>query len=157
MSFNRNTAVCTTRLALVALVVAVLPLPALTAATIDLSLNLIYANPMNANSGGTFEVVAKTNPAVNVGLAGLRILLSDVNFQSIISTAPRGVVNGNVPAGMWIFTKNVDEQFGFIDVGLGQAPRFPDTTPPQEQSVFYGIGTLTNGAPNFPAKPVGSN
>src|SRR5262245_10517505 len=154
---SRSIMTCAARFLAGALLV-VLPIPvALAVPTIDLSLNLIYANPMSANSGGTFEVVAKTSPADNVGLAGLRVLLSGVNLQSIVSTAPRGKVNGSIDAGMWLFTKNENEEFGFIDIGLGQAPRFPDTTLPQEQNVFYGIGTLTNGAPNYPAKPVGSN
>jgi hypothetical protein len=34
---------------------------------------------------------------------------------------------------------------------------FDSLLPGQEQGVFYGVGQLAHGAPNYPGKPVGSN
>jgi len=124
---------------------------AASADVIDVSLNVFYANPNDAGSGGTWEVVAKTDGS---GLAGLRVLLTSVS--SVSNDAPRGIVNGGNFAGFGIFSSDF-KPGGVRDILIGQAPLENPASPPSEQTVFYGVGTLINGAPNFPGKPVGTN
>ena len=120
---------------------------------IDLSLNVFYSNPSNANSGGTWEVVARTDV---FGLSGLQMYLTDIATAS--SAGPRGFVNGTDPAGLGIFFADPEPGLGFTEIVVGQALLFPDELgPTEEQSVFYGIGALQNGAPNYPGKPLGTN
>jgi hypothetical protein len=68
--------------------------------------------------------------------------------------APRGIVNGNDPAGFSIFS-NAFNPLGFNDITIGQAP-LASVGAGEEQSVFYGVGTLVNGAPNYSGKPPAS-
>lgn len=146
--FSRRIAV-----AIGAALVFLCPLNAPAAPSIDLSLNVLYANPANINSGGTWELVAKTN-VDGFGLFGLSALLT--NTTTAQGTAPRGFVNATDPAGLSIFANTVDPD-GFRNLTFGQIPLVPSATGGKEQSVFYGIGTLVNGAPNYPGKPAGTN
>ncbi len=131
-----------------AMLVALSSASALAVPSIDLSLNVLYANPANPVSGGNWELVAKTN-ADGFGLAGLSALVT--NIATAVNTAPRGFVNGTDPAG-FAFLTNTPDPSGFRNLTLGQVQALG-----AEQSAFYGVGTLTNGAPNYPMKPVGSN
>jgi len=121
------------------------------AEVIDVSLNVEFNDPNNNNSGGTWHVVAKSD---GFGLAGLELLLT--NIASSAPDSPRGIVNGSDPAGFAIFA-NPFNPLGFHTVTIGQAPIHPLLLGPgEEQSLFYGVGTLANGAPDYPGKPPGS-
>jgi hypothetical protein len=115
------------------------------AQTVDFSLNVFYATPSNVNSGGTWELVAKSS---NFGLAGADIHLQ--NIATAVRRAPRGTVNGNDPAGFNIFISAT-----FPNFTLGQAPIEP-LGPGEQQGAFYGVGQFANGSPNYPAQPVGT-
>ncbi len=120
---------------------------------IDLSLNVFYNNPSSPASGGTWEVVAKSDGA---GIAGLQMYLTDIATWS--PRGPRGLVNGSDPAGFSIFFADPEPGFGFTEIIAGQALLdASDMSPTDEQTAFYGVGTLTNGAPDYPGKPAGTN
>jgi hypothetical protein len=121
---------------------------------IDLSLNVFYTNPSSPSSGGTWEVVAKSDGA---GIAGLHMFLSDVGTAS--PRGPRGLVNGASadPAGFSVFVADPEPTLGFTEVIVGHALLdASDMGPTDEQTAFYGVGTLVNGAPEYPGKPAGS-
>lgn len=130
--------------------------PAATRAqTIDLSLNVFYTTPSNANSGGTWELVAKSS---NFGIAGLTVKVA--NLSAVDFRAPAATVNGSYPAGFNIFADVFHPASGDTpfnnELTFGQA----DLSPLPlgfEQTAFYGVGQLANGAPNWPGKPAGSN
>lgn len=122
---------------------------ALAAPSIDLSLNVLYANPGNPQGGGTYELVAKTN-ADGFGLYGVSALLTNVSNTSV-NVAPRGAVNGMPNSAGFGFVANSDGPGESRNITLGQVKALSG-----EQTAFYGVGTLVNGAPNYPGKPVGS-
>jgi hypothetical protein len=122
------------------------------AAVIDASLNVLYNNPSNSSSGGTWHVVAKSDGA---GIAGLELLLSGIN-SSVVNDGPRGVVNGSDQAGFSVLGVGSNTQY--TTIGVGQFLLHPSQIGQgEEQTAFYGVGTLTNGAPNYPGKPAGTN
>lgn len=122
---------------------------AVRAQTIDLSLNVFYSTATDANSGGTWELVAK---ASNFGLAGLEARLVNINTANNI--APSGLVNTTDKAGFNLF---FDVPFSnYRGLIFGQTAISPLTTG-KEQGAFYGVGQLANGSPNYPGKPVGAN
>jgi hypothetical protein len=122
------------------------------AQTIDVSLNVFYTNPGSIISGGTWELVAKSG---NSGIAGLSVLIAGITTAQ--NEGPRGTVNGSDPAGFSQFF-NTFNPLDFRQLTMGQAPLAPGTVGAgEEQSVFYGVGTLANGAPNYPMKPPGTN
>jgi hypothetical protein len=113
-----------------------------TAQTIDVSLNVFYSNPANVNSGGTWELVAKSG---NFGIAGVSLLVT--NITSAQNEAPRETVNGSDLAGFGLFS-NTPHPLGFRNLTIGQVPiPAANLGPADEQSIFYGVGTLANGAP----------
>jgi hypothetical protein len=121
---------------------------------IDLSLNVFYTNPSSPASGGTWEVVAKSDGA---GIAGLHMFLSEIDTAS--PRGPRGLVNGTSadPAGFSVFFADPEPSLGFTEVIVGQALLdASDMGPSDEQTAFYGVGTLINGAPDYPGKPAGT-
>jgi hypothetical protein len=132
------------------LLVASLTVSTAPAAVIDVSLNVLYFDPENAASGGAWTLVAKSD---GFGIAGLKVLLTGIN--TVQNAAPRGTVNGTDPAGFSVLTNTVNPA-GFREVNIFQAPIFP-VGPGEEQSVFYGVGTLVNGSPNYPMQPPGTN
>jgi hypothetical protein len=119
------------------------------AASIDLSLNVFFTNPSNQNSGGTWELVAKSS---DFGISAVNARIN--NIAGGVNRGPRAIVNGNDPAGFSIFADSIFP--GYHNIVVAQAPLFP-LGPGEEQNIFYGVGTLQNGAPNYPAKPAGSN
>lgn len=119
------------------------------AQTINLSLNVFYANPSNVNSGGTWELVGKSS---DFGIAGLDVRLK--NITTATNRAPRATVNGSNTAGFSIF--NIIPTQNYSELVIGEDP-IANLPVGNEQTAFYGVGTLTNGAPNYPGKPVGSN
>lgn len=124
--------------------------------TIDLSLNVFYTTPSDKNSGGAWELVAKSS---NFGIAGLQARVA--NITNAIDVTPFGTVNGNQPAGFFaadalFFVPGSGTTPGYYEMDFGQVP-FDSVGAGQEQGIFYGVGQLTNGAPNYPGKPAGSN
>jgi hypothetical protein len=120
---------------------------------INLSLNVVYSNPSNPSSGGIWEVVAKSD---GFGISGLQMYLA--NISTATAAGPRGFVNGADPAGFSIFVSDPEPGLGFTEVIAGQILLDPtDMGPTDEQSAFYGVGTLQNGAPNYPGRPAGTN
>jgi hypothetical protein len=128
------------------------------ALSIDLSLNVLYTNPANPALGGTWELVAKSSTPDTVGISSITTYLRDINNDVTIE-APRGTVNGANNAGFQVLG-NIFHPAGinpsYREVLVAQLPLFP-LPPGSEENLFYGVGTLTNGAPNYPGKPAGSN
>ncbi len=117
--------------------------------TINVSLNVLYSDPINSSSGGTWELVAKSS---HFGISGLVARLT--NITSSQNRGPRATVNGGDPAGFSVFSDF--SILGYRELLMGQVPIIPLPSG-KEQSVFYGVGTLINGAPNYPGKPAGTN
>ncbi len=118
------------------------------AQTIDLSLNVFYTTPADVNSGGGWQLVAKSS---NFGISGLQALIS--NITTVANLTPTATVNGSDAAGFSVF-KDVNHTT-YHDIVFGQAPIILGAG--EEQGAFYGVGQLANGAPNYPGKPAGSN
>jgi hypothetical protein len=113
------------------------------AQTIDISLNVFYEDPSDEESGGTWQVVAKTGAAGGIGQLSLRLdnIDSTVQFD-----APRGTVNGSNGAGFWILANS--PQGDHRNITIGQAGLGPtDFEPGDEQTIFYGVGLIPNGEP----------
>jgi hypothetical protein len=150
-----RTAVCRSAfVASITLVGALVALPAF-GQTVDVALNVRYTVAGDANSGGTWRLVAKSSPTT-FGIAGMQIRLTEESILGNPSPAgPSGKVNGNIDAGFSIFENLL---FGGDElIVVGQYPRLEPLAAGQEQSIFYGAGTLANGAPDFPGKPAGTN
>ena len=123
--------------------------------TVDVALNVRYTIPGNVNSGGTWRLVAHSSGGT-FGISALQVSLTAASITGSPSGAgPIGVVNGDHDAGFSIFeSTSVSNQKLLAISQLGRVAPLPAG---QEQSIFYGVGTLANGAPNFPGKPAGSN
>jgi hypothetical protein len=106
--------------------------------SINVSLNVHYSIPSDVNSGGTWEIFAKST---NHGIAGLNLRLTSIN-PAVVNQAPRGKVNVTDNAG---FTLDVFPNVNYRTVSLNQFPVFP--TGMEEEAAFYGVGTLLNGEP----------
>ncbi len=115
---------------------------------VDLSLNLLYDVPTNPNSAGSWQLVAKSD---GNGIQLLRVLLNS-NALAPNFTVPFGTVNGGDGAGFE--TRVVFDRGPLYRELFTTQPATPDSP---EAGVFYGYGTLQNGAPNFPGKPGGTN
>jgi dockerin type I repeat protein len=126
--------------------------PAVTPDTINLSLNVFYSTPTNTSSGGNWELVAKScqaGPCGNFGIAGITTRIRNIN-SGAIDEGPRGIVNGSNPAGFGLFvdTPHVANPPvpAFHEIAVGQLPIAP-LPAGNEQSLFYGVGTIANGSP----------
>jgi hypothetical protein len=128
------------------------------AQSIDLSLNIFYTTPSNAASGGTWELVAKSSPGT-FGISGVDAYIRNINNDAIIE-GPRATVNGSNTAGFRLlentFHAAAPPNPAYREILAAQVPLSPLPSG-SEENLFYGVGTLTNGAPNYPGKPVGSN
>jgi hypothetical protein len=121
---------------------------AASAQTVDLSLNVFYSNPANINSGGSWQLVGKST---NFGIAGVEARLK--NIATSLEKAPRATINGEDEGG---FNLYVDQPFPtYRGIIVGQTPIALEAG--EEQGAFYGVGTLTNGSPDYPTKPAGTN
>jgi hypothetical protein len=118
------------------------------AATIDLSLNVYYTNQSTGNSGGTWELFAKSS---DFGISGVRTFITGINTLPPSQTlkAPRGTFDSGKPAGMsdivfsdTFFPAN-NPTPAYHELIFGQLPQ-PNGSP---QGAFYGIGTIINGHP----------
>lgn len=130
-------------------------------AQIDFSLNVFYTSPGNANSGGTWELIAKSAPGpASFGIAAITANLANINSESVALEAPRAKVNSGVNAGFQLLGNSPHAAApptpAYREIIVGQVPIFPLPSS-GDQSLFYGVGNLLNGAPNYPAKPPGSN
>ncbi len=124
------------------------------AQTISLSLNVFYNTPSDINSGGSWSLAAKSS---NFGISGLQTHVTGIS--NVFDAAPYGFVNNTDPAGFYqgdvfFFVPPNDPAPGYYELDFGQTPI---DTPGHEQGVFYGVGQLANGSPNYPGKPAGSN
>src|SRR5262245_59760674 len=133
--------------------------PAGFALTIDLSLNVFYSNSNNINSGGTWQLVAKSQNPGTTGIAGVSANLAHIN-NDVVLQAPRGTVNGANPAGFQLLLNSFHPASpptpAYRELAIAQVPISP-LPGGNEQALFYGVGTLQNGSPDYPGKPVGSN
>lgn len=109
---------------------------------IEVSLNVLYDGGGPTN-GGTWQIAAKCDA---FGIAGLQLLLTGIDFGSEQLVAPRGFVNGTDPAGISAIDR-FTHPLGFREVDVYQQP-VAVLGSGEEQSIFYGIGTLTNGTPD---------
>lgn len=134
-------------------------IPSIGRAQIDLSLNVFYANPANIGSGGTWELVAKSTNPGTFGISALTAKISNINPGSIIE-GPRGLVNGANIAGFRLLGDSPHPASpptpAYRELVLAQVPLLPLPSG-SEETLLYGVGTLANGAPNYPGKPAGSN
>jgi hypothetical protein len=117
-------------------------------------LNVLYNSPSNINSGGNWLLAAKSS---NFGIAGLQTHVTSIS--NVFDAAPYGFVNNTDPAGFYqgdffFFVPPSGTTPGYYELDFGQTPI---DTPGHEQGVFYGVGQLANGSPNYPGKPAGSN
>ena len=115
-----------------------------------MSLNVFYNNPANVNSGGTWELVAKSSHS---GIAGVSLFVTGIT--SAQNEGPRGIVNASDPAGFSRF--DASHSLGFRNVTIVQDPiPLGGMDEDSEQSVFYGVGSLSHGAVNYPIQPAGT-
>jgi hypothetical protein len=124
--------------------------PVVRANQVDLSLNLQYNDRTDRSSGGTWSLVAKADPGENFGIASVSVKITGVTTWQ--PAGPTGQINANQRAG-----------FNFLETGSGgteeiQIFQFPlvDPSGTLEQSYFYGVGTLSGGAPDYAGKPAES-
>src|SRR4051812_1994508 len=124
------------------------------AQTIDLSLNVFYSSPSDVNSAGTWSLSAKSS---NFGIAGLTTRVTGISSPTDL--APRATVNGSNVAGFnadaFVPIPPGQSTPGYFELDFNQAQL--DLNGGSEQSAFYGVGQLTNGAPNYAGNPAGSN
>jgi len=114
---------------------------------IDVSLNVLYDDESDINSGGIWQLVAKsTNVGGFFGIAGFNVhltnVLSSAGDQNYQVRAPRGKVNGSDDAG---FT--VDLFNGPGDSKTFSALQIALATEPGQEGAFYGVGYTQNGTP----------
>jgi hypothetical protein len=131
---------------------ALIALVASTAATdadvIDLRLDVTYTGA-NPSAGGSWKLFARSD---RNGIFSLRAPLTGI-ASSVTNELPRGRVNSSASDNAGFST--------FVNLNLGTARElfFAQQVTPSgagQQGVFYGVGTLDNGAPNYPGRPVGT-
>lgn len=119
------------------------------AGQIDLRLDVSYAGA-DPDAGGVWQLFARSDEQ---GIFSLRSPLVGIG-SAVTSELPVGRVNGSATnnAGFSLF---VNQPSGFErDLFFGQT-----LTPSGQgqQGLFYGVGTLSNGSPDFPGQPGGTN
>lgn len=133
-------------LSLIASLAACFVAPPASAATIDLLLDIQYAG-LSSLSGGDWRLLARTD---GLGLRSLQVPLTGVNADAT-NELPVGLVNGSDNAGFASFATPLIGQNRLIIAAQSEAPSG------NQQGVFYGVGTLQNGSPVFPARPSGTS
>lgn len=116
-------------------------------AQVDLRLDIDYADGNSAN-GGTWSLVAKSDEQ---GVFALGVNLTSID-SAVQFELPSGTVNGTNAAGFSTLINDPGQNGRNLFV---TQQVLPGTV--AEQGVFYGVGTLTNGAPNSPGSPGGTN
>ncbi len=141
--FRAASSICAAALA--ALLVSAAP-----AQTIDMKLNVLFDDPEDLNSGGAWQLVARSSSGT-FGIAGLSIRLKEILSGAPanggpLNVAPRGTVNGSDDAGFSEF--NNSPLAPGRNISIVQIPVFPsEFEEGDEQSIFYGVGTIANGDP----------
>ncbi|MEM9186716.1 MAG: PEP-CTERM sorting domain-containing protein [Planctomycetota bacterium] len=110
---------------------------------IDLSLNLYYADPTDANSGGTWEVVALSD-GFGIDLVSFALTGTDGNATSALPTGAIAAGSGAATAGFQVFSAVSDGSVLRVTGAQAQGGIEGD-----EAGAFYGVGTLDNGSPAF--------
>jgi hypothetical protein len=109
--------------------------------TIDLSLNVFPATH-------TWELVAKADAGTS-GISAVTALIRNIN-GGVQNEGPRGTVNGSDPAGFGLFFDNPEPPNpptpAHREITIAQLPIDPVPSG-NEQTVFYGVGTIANGNP----------
>lgn len=120
------------------------------AAQIDLLLDVDYATP-SSTSGGVWNLYARTDER---GLFSLRVPLTGIN-GGVTNELPFGRVNGSATnnAGFSSFTTVNDGLARQVIAGQVVAQQGGGS----QQGVFYGVGTLANGSPDYPGQPAGTS
>src|SRR5690606_34800105 len=91
---------------------------------IDLSLNVIYSNPVDPTSAGTWQLVGKSSHS---GMVSVNTFLTGINAP-LSNVAPRGVVNGDPCSGVQtsgcagFYNFGAVTHPGYVDLIVGQAP-----------------------------------
>lgn len=117
------------------------------AAQIDLRLDVAYSGG-NPAAGGSWELYARSD---GLGLFTLGVDLLDID-NSVQFSAPVGTVNGTDPAG---FAQQLNNAIsGGRRLIVAQQALGPGAA---EQGVFYGVGTLVNGSPDYAGALSGTN
>ena len=138
----------TKALVAVTLLLAILCIPsALSAEQIDLRLDVNYAGAHPA-AGGAWQLFAKSD---GFGIFSLGVDLIEID-SALQFALPTGTVNGSDNAGFAIQLNNAIA--GGRRLIAAQQALGP---PAVEQGAFYGVGTLTNGSPDFPGALGGTN
>lgn len=125
-------------LSVAAMVVLLLAAKNLQAQTVDMSLDLYYSNPADANSAGTWQFVAK---ASHRGLASLATQLTGVNPGPVFE-APWGSGTGVSDAGFhqtigpFLWDHNTDANPVTLEMLFAQVP----VAFPGPQGLFYDVG-----------------
>ena len=113
-----------------------------------------------SHSGGTWELVAKSSQPRHVWHLGHYARSSATSTTTPSIEGPRGTVNGSNTAGFQLLGNTFHPANpptpAYHELIVGQLPAYSAAIR-QRRKQFYGVGTLTNGAPNYPGKPVGSN
>lgn len=138
--------ICQTTGLVIAGVCAALVAPA-NAAQIDLRLDIDYTSA-TPNAGGVWTLFAETDEQ---GLSSLIVSLNGIN-PTVESHLPVGRVNGSSTNNAGFSTFDTRSITGSRQITVGQVVQ------PQgsQQGVFYGVGALANGAPNYPGRPAGT-
>ena len=120
---------------------------AASASQIDLRLAVDYSGG-NPNSAGSWELFAKSD---GFGIFTLGVDLAEIDAP-VSFHMPTGTVNGADFAG---FAIQINDPLGNGRRLIANQLTLPAST--TQQGVFYGVGTLANGSPNFPGAPGGTN
>ncbi|MEN0109327.1 MAG: hypothetical protein AAF805_01265 [Planctomycetota bacterium] len=119
------------------------------AAQIDLRLDVDYAGGA-PGGGGVWTLFARSD---SQGVFSLRAPVAGID-NAVMNELPRGRVNGAAidNAGFAVFA-NQPAAGGGRDLFFAQQ-LLPQSIP--QQGLFYGVGTLASGAPNYPGRPGGT-
>lgn len=120
---------------------------AASASQIDLRLAVDYSGA-DPSAAGTWELFAKSD---GFGIFTLGVDLAEID-SPVSFHMPTGTVNGTDFAG---FAIQINDPLGNGRRLIANQLTLPAST--AQQGVFYGVGTLTNGSPNFPGALGGTN
>jgi len=125
------------------------------AQAIDLRLNLQFTDPGDGASGGIWEVVAKAEDTT-FGIASLSFGLTGINpdLSGVAFNLPTGKVNGSASVNAGFDLSNRFSAAGSVRFSVGQTSADTMSPPATEQSIFYGVGTVANGSPDFVDAPM---
>lgn len=117
------------------------------ASQIDLRLVVDYSGG-NPSAAGTWELFAKSD---GLGIFTLGVDLAEID-SAVSFHMPTGTVNGTDFAG---FAIQINDPLSNGRRLIANQLALPASA--TQQGVFYGVGTLENGSPNFPGAQGGTN